>query len=77
MATVTKSKASSPPESTAIKVKKLVRQLRQNGKRSASAHEKRLEHFDRLLDELGKGLPELPLLPEDFSREDIYLNHAR
>ncbi len=32
------------------------------------------EEFDRLLDELSEG-PELPHLPADFSRADIYADH--
>lgn len=76
MPAVSKQKKTGVPEVTAIKVKKLVRELRQTGKQSASTNAKKMEHFDRLMNELGKGLPELPALADDFSREDIYLNDA-
>jgi len=33
------------------------------------------EEFDRDMDELAAGLEELPILPEDFSRADIYVDH--
>ena len=32
--------------------------------------------FERNLDELSEGLPSLPTLPADFSRVDIYSEHA-
>jgi hypothetical protein len=35
-----------------------------------------IDDFDRALDELIEGLPDLPVLPEGFSREDIYDDHA-
>ncbi|MGE0883238.1 MAG: hypothetical protein AB7P14_06830 [Blastocatellales bacterium] len=34
-----------------------------------------LEEFDRDMDELAAGLEGLPVLPEDFSRADIYDDH--
>jgi hypothetical protein len=33
------------------------------------------EEFDRVLDELAAGPEDLPPLPADFSRADIYLDH--
>jgi hypothetical protein len=35
-----------------------------------------LDEFERGLDELAEGLPALPTLPADFSRADIYGEHA-
>lgn len=35
-----------------------------------------LAEFERALDELSEGLPPLPTLPPDFSRADIYGEHA-
>ena len=34
-----------------------------------------LEEFDALLDEVSDGLPDLHVLPADFSRADIYKDH--
>jgi hypothetical protein len=34
-----------------------------------------LDEVDRLLDELSEGLPPLPALPIDFSRDDLYADH--
>lgn len=34
-----------------------------------------LEEFDRILDELAAGPEDIPPLPSDFSRADIYLDH--
>ncbi len=34
-----------------------------------------LEEFDRILDELAEGMPDVPPLPADFSRADIYADH--
>src|SRR5437016_2528868 len=34
-----------------------------------------LAEFERRLDELSEGLPQLPTLPADFSRTDIYGEH--
>lgn len=34
-----------------------------------------LEEFDRDMDELAAGLEGLPILPDDFSRADIYADH--
>jgi hypothetical protein len=34
-----------------------------------------LEEFDRDMDELAAGLEGLPVLPQDFSRADIYADH--
>jgi hypothetical protein len=34
--------------------------------------ESSLEEFERRLDALADGLPPVPLLPDDFSRADIY-----
>ena len=34
-----------------------------------------LEEFDRDMDELADGLDDLPILPNDFSRNDIYSDH--
>ena len=34
-----------------------------------------LEQFDRILDELAAGPENIPALPSDFSRADIYLDH--
>ncbi len=34
------------------------------------------DDFERGLDELAEGLPALPRLPADFSRADIYGEHA-
>ena len=34
-----------------------------------------IEEFDALLDEVSDGLPATPLLPDDFSRADIYTDH--
>jgi hypothetical protein len=34
-----------------------------------------LAEFERRLDELSEGLPQLPTLPTDFSRADIYGEH--
>jgi len=34
------------------------------------------DEFERGLDELSEGLPGLPPLPADFSRADIYGEHA-
>jgi hypothetical protein len=35
-----------------------------------------LDEFERGLNELSEGLPQLPTLPADFSRADIYGEHA-
>ena len=35
-----------------------------------------LSEFERGLDELPEGLPPLPTLPADFSRADVYGEHA-
>lgn len=34
-----------------------------------------LEEFDQDMDELAAGLEGLPILPQDFSRADIYSDH--
>lgn len=34
-----------------------------------------LEEFDRDMDQLAAGLESLPVLPQDFSRADIYADH--
>ena len=34
-----------------------------------------LEEFDHDMDELAAGLENLPILPQDFSRADIYADH--
>ncbi len=34
-----------------------------------------LEDFDRDMDDLADGLEGLPILPQDFSRKDIYSDH--
>ena len=36
---------------------------------------KTVEEIDAWLNELSEGLPELPILPLDFSRDDIYADH--
>jgi hypothetical protein len=33
------------------------------------------QEFEKLLDEISEGLPELPQLPDNFSRADIYFDH--
>ena len=35
-----------------------------------------LEEWERVLEKLAEGLPALPTLPADFSRADIYGEHA-
>jgi hypothetical protein len=39
------------------------------------SREMTLEEFDRVLDELAAGSENLPPLPTNFSRADIYLDH--
>lgn len=42
---------------------------------SATFTELTLEDFDRILDELAAGSENIPALPSDFSRADIYEDH--
>jgi hypothetical protein len=42
-----------------------------NGTHSSAS----LEEFEHNLDELARGTEHLPILPDDFSRADIYADH--
>jgi hypothetical protein len=52
-----------------------LRQLAEADSLKATAPNLSLEEFDRDMDELALGLGELPVLPQDFSRADIYADH--
>jgi hypothetical protein len=49
--------------------------LYENAAQVPAPEELTVEEFDRILDEMSAGLPPLPTLPENFSREDIYYDH--
>lgn len=67
------------PEPIADEIRRLVEMLRAQFVNGATpmkhAREMSIEEFDKLLDEALDGLPELPSLPPDFSRADIYAEH--
>jgi hypothetical protein len=52
-----------------------LRKLAETDSLTASAPNLSLEEFDRDMDELAAGLEGLPVLPQDFSRADIYADH--
>lgn len=50
-------------------------QLVSSGDAIANNGDMSIEEFDILLDQLSAGLPDLPHLPADFGRADIYADH--
>lgn len=58
-----------------ISLEDYLRKLAETDSLTASVPTLSLEEFDRDMDELAAGLEGLPVLPQDFSRADIYADH--
>lgn len=58
-----------------ISLEEYLRTLAETDSLISSASNFSLEEFERDMDALADGLEDLPVLPDDFSRADIYADH--